>query len=192
MRIERGERLVEEQRARLARERACERDTLTLPTGKLPRPRPRQVRDAEPLELLARRRAAREADVALDAEVRKERVVLEHEPDRPLLGRQIPPRRGVEEDVLAERDPSPRRPQQARDRPQDGRLPRARGPDERDSLAPDLEAQVEVERAKRNGEVEAERVHSGTSRAATRTARLTRTRSAPSASAVSKSRSNAE
>ena len=52
VRVERGERLVEQQHRRVARERAGERDPLPLAAGKLARPSAREVRDPEPLEEL--------------------------------------------------------------------------------------------------------------------------------------------
>ena len=52
VRVERRERLVEQQHAGVARERAGERDALALAAGELGRPRLREVRDPEPLEVL--------------------------------------------------------------------------------------------------------------------------------------------
>jgi hypothetical protein len=71
--------------------------------------------------------------------VREQRVVLEHVPDRPLLRRAIHPARLVEPHLVAERDSAAIGPREAGNRPQDGRLPGPRRPDERDRLAADLE-----------------------------------------------------
>ena len=66
VRVERGQRLVEQEHRRVARERAGERDTLALATGELLDARPREVADAEPVEQLLdpRRAVGAEADVA--------------------------------------------------------------------------------------------------------------------------------
>jgi hypothetical protein len=64
--------------------------------------------------------------------VREERVLLEQQPDPPLVGRQEQIRRRVEPDLVVERDPPGGRPDEPGDPPQDGRLPRARRPDQRD------------------------------------------------------------
>jgi hypothetical protein len=76
--VERRERLVEQQHARAAGQGAGERDALALaaaePRGELAR----QVGDAQTLEQRRdlRGAGARERDVALDGQVREERVVL--------------------------------------------------------------------------------------------------------------------
>ena len=80
-------------------------------------------------------------------------------PDRAPLGRQVDLRGGVEPRPLAERDAPAVGPAQPGDRAQDGRLARARGPDERDRLGADAQAEAELERAKGDGEVELERLH---------------------------------
>src|SRR5207302_5822993 len=92
--VERGERLVEEEHARPARERARERDPLPLAARELARLRAGEVGDAEALE--ERPVAAREADVPLHGEVREERVVLEEEAGGAALGRQVDAALGVE------------------------------------------------------------------------------------------------
>ena len=86
MRVERGERLVEEQHARVARERARERDALALAARELAGPRLREVRDAEALEQLVDPLLAAVGDVLPHGQVREERVLLEDEPDAPLVG----------------------------------------------------------------------------------------------------------
>src|SRR5581483_3156573 len=131
-------------------------------------------------------------DVAVHAQVREERVVLEDEPDRAPLGRAVHPLLAREPDVAAEPDLAPVRPCQAGDRAQERRLSRSRGADEREGARRHLELQIELERAKGKGDVEVERVHAGISFAARRISALASTSSAPSASAVSKSTSNCE
>ena len=115
VRVERRERLVEQQHARVARERPRQRDPLPLAARQLARLRVREVRDAEALEQLADPLLAAEGDVPRDAQVREERVLLEDEPDASLVGRGGR-RPGVEPDLVVERDP-PLRPQRARRSP---------------------------------------------------------------------------
>ena len=186
MRVERSQRLVEQQHTRVARERPRQRHPLPLAAGELARPRVGEVRDAEALEQLGDALLAAEGDVALDAQVREERVLLEDEPDAPVLGRAAG--RRIEPDLVIDRDPAGR-PRQPGDRPQHGALPGAGGPDERDR-ALDVERELQVERAERKLEVCREGCHVSTSLRTIRSAALTTTSSAPTASAVSKSTEN--
>src|SRR5581483_6680562 len=110
LRVERGERLVEEEDAGVARERAGERDALALAAGELSGVGVGEVRDAEALEELADPGGAAVGDVAADAHVGEERVLLEHEPDAAAVRGAEDALLGVEPDVLAERDPARRRP----------------------------------------------------------------------------------
>jgi hypothetical protein len=151
--VERGHRLVQEQDRGVARERAGQRDALPLATRELRRPRPREVPDAEPVEQLSRARAPAEADVRLDGEVREKRVVLEDEPDAALLRWQVDASCLIER-LAVEDDPPLRGLHEPGDRVQHGRLPCPGRPDERERLAPDLERYLELEGAKRMGEVE--------------------------------------
>jgi hypothetical protein len=104
-RVQGRERFVEEQRLRLSRERPRERDPLSLAAGELARPRTGKPFDPEPPQDVVDRRTSAEANVVLDAQVREERVVLEHEADGALLGRQVDPRLRVEPG-LAAHDPA--------------------------------------------------------------------------------------
>ena len=97
VRVERRERLVEEEHPRIAGERPRERDPLPLASRELVRMRRREVRDAEALEQRVDVAAARaEGDVRAHAQVREEGVVLEHEADAAPLGREREPALGVE------------------------------------------------------------------------------------------------
>ena len=71
--VERGQRLVEQQRLGPAGERSGERDALPLASGQLPHTGAGERRDPEPLEQLRDGRASRraEADVLRDVEVWK-------------------------------------------------------------------------------------------------------------------------
>ena len=123
LRVERAERLVEQQHARFHRERARQRHALPLSAGEL-----RGIAVAEVIELhearadrsraagSPRRRAARarahaqaERDVLEHRHVAEERVVLEDEADAAIL--RAPPRRivAVEQDACRRRAPRARR-----------------------------------------------------------------------------------
>ena len=94
--VEVGERLVEQEQARLANDRARQRDALLLAAGELARRSLQQVADADlggrpgdgAADLVARDadHLQREADVLLDRHVRIERVALEHHRDVALAG----------------------------------------------------------------------------------------------------------
>jgi hypothetical protein len=106
-RVERAERLVEQQHARLHRERTRERDALALAAGELIRHasrEPIELDESQKLEhaaldlglrgpLAARLHADPERDVLEHVHVAEQRVVLEHEPDAALA-------RGPVRDVL--------------------------------------------------------------------------------------------
>ena len=177
MRVERSERLVEQQHRRVPREGPGERDALTLAAGELSGTRVCEVRDPEPLEQVAD--GAGVGHVRTNAHVREKRIVLEDEADAPLLRRQSAPRRAVE------RHASARRLQQTGDDAQHRRLARSRRPHERDG-ALDGERQLEVESAKRNAEVEEEASHLRVRSSSA----LTSTSNPPSARAVWKSTAN--
>jgi hypothetical protein len=147
-RIERRERLVEQQRARLEGERAGERHALLLAAGEL---RGKPV--AEPFEpdereeiggaastLVDRRiaHAQRIGDVLPDAHVRKQRIRLEHDA---ALART----HGCRGHVLApEADAARLGPEEAGDQLEQGRLAAAAGTNAHDELARlDLKAEVE-------------------------------------------------
>ncbi len=189
MGVERGERLVQEQHARVARERPREGDALPFATRELAGPRLRQVRDVEALEQLADTLLAAVRDVRLDAQVREERVLLEDEPDLPLVGPAEEPAVDVDPHVVVERHPAGAGPHQARDHAQDRGLARARGPHERDR-ALDLEREAQLKGAKREGEVRREGCHERISLNETSSTALIATSSPPIATATSKLTAN--
>ena len=98
-----------------------------------------EVRDAEALEQLVGALLARVRHVLADVHVREERVLLEHEADGALLGRQVDPLPGVEPGLVAEAHRAAGGPVQAGHRAQGRGLPGAGRADERDRLATDLE-----------------------------------------------------
>src|SRR3954469_24409583 len=171
MRVERRERLVEQQDARVACKRACKSDALLLTTRERPRSRVRERVEPEPPEELGHVAPRAKGDVLPDGEMREEGVLLEDVADAPLLRRQRDP--PVEPHVVSERDPSGRGPNEAGDRAQDRRLAGAGRAGERDG-ARDVEAQVDVEGAKRNPELCSESVHAEATLSATRIAALIR------------------
>ena len=139
VRIERGQRLVEEDHARPAGESPGESDPLPLASRDRRRPRVGEMGDAEALEVLAGALLAGVRDVLSNGQVREQCVFLEDEADAPLVRLAEEPARAVEPDVVAERYPSPRRTHEARDRPEHRALAGARRPDEGDGA-------VDVER----------------------------------------------
>ncbi len=161
VRVERGQRLVEQQHLRVAAERTGHRDALALAAGEPVRLLAREVPDVQALEQLAHARGVRapERDVGRNRHVREERVLLEDQPDGAAVGRPVELARRVQPDVVAERDPSVRRPLQPRDVAQDRGLARPARPDERERLGADAQTGAELERTKGVGEVELERRH---------------------------------
>ena len=138
VRVERRHRLVEEEHARRARERPRERNALPLAAGELRRPRAGEVLDPQPPEQPVGAPSA-ERDVLLDGQVREEGVLLEDVADRALFRPPVDAAGPVVPDVLATCDRARPRTHEARDRPQDGRLPSAGRPDEREGLGFDVE-----------------------------------------------------
>ena len=130
--IERREGLVEQEHIGIACECACERDALALTARQLVRAGVREVRDPEALEVFVDPLTARVRDVLPDGQVGEEGVLLEDEPDPPVLRRTRHPALDVEPDLLPERHAPRGRTDEARDRAQYRRLARARRPDQGD------------------------------------------------------------
>ena len=142
--VERCSRLVEQDDPRLLRERTCDHDTLLLAAGQRPETPPRVAEQVEPRERLGRGPAIPQTLLGERAEVRRaaeEHVLAHRHPGRSrgLLrddGEQ-PGELGPTEPggvAAVERDGA-REGHQARDRPQQRRLPRPVRADERDPLA---------------------------------------------------------
>ena len=142
-----GQRLVHQERLRLADDRAAHGHALPLAAGQrgrlalevlLQAEHPGHLGDPAP-DLVLRRLALLQAEgeVLLDGHVRVERVVLEHHRDVAVLGRQ------VVDDPAADGDRARGDLLQPGDRPQRGRLAAAGGPDEDHELAVvDVQAQA--------------------------------------------------
>ena len=192
VRVERRERLVEQQDARLEGERPRERDPLALATRQLADAGRSEMGDSEPFEQVGHRRSATgaEADVREHVEVGEERVLLEEVSHPATLGRHVDASLGVEPGPIAERDDAGPRPQQPGDHPQHRRLPGSRRADEgRRGAVRDGQLDGRVEATKGMGEVDAER-HRVRSLTERRVTALMITRTALIASATLKSRSN--
>ena len=156
LRVERAERLVEQQHLGLDRHGAGERDALALAAGELRRIALLQAGELHEVEQfggaaadlgLGRPRRAgpdlqAEADILGHGHVPEQRVVLEHEADIALLHGAV---RGV---LVAEKDGAAGRPLEPGDQAQQRRLAGAGGPEKRDQLArPDVERNL-VQRRK--------------------------------------------
>ena len=146
-RIEVGERLVEQERLRLAHDRAAERDALALAARQLRRPAIEQAVDSQhPRHLShafvdARRldmsHLQTECEVLANGLVRIERVALEHHRQIALL------RRHARHVVAVDQDAPAGRRVEAGDQPKHGALAAARRPNEHQQLAVgDLEIEV--------------------------------------------------
>jgi autonomous glycyl radical cofactor GrcA len=122
--VEVGQRLVHQERRRLAHDRAAQRHALALATAQRARAPREQVLDPEPpgdrADAVAARgnplHLQREPHVVLDAHVRIERVGLEDHRDVAVL------RRDVVDDAVGDPDLPGRRLFQPRDHPQRRRL----------------------------------------------------------------------
>ena len=116
VRVECGERLVEEEDCRVARERPRECDTLPLATRELAGAGAGEMRDPKALQQVVDSLSASEGNVATHVEVREERVLLEDEPNRAALRRKVDPGRGVKPNLRTEGDAAMLGPKQPRNR----------------------------------------------------------------------------
>ena len=154
--VERRERLVHEQEARLREEGAADRDALLLAAGETPRSPVEQVADAEEIDdrverdrPVPRRRALPAVpEVVPHAQVREEARVLEDVADAPALHRHVDPARRIVEHVAVRHDPTFVGPEQAGDRGDDRGLAGAGAPEERrEPVRVGAERRVEAEAA---------------------------------------------
>ena len=154
VRVQSGERLVEEQHAGTARQGAGEGDALALAARQRAGPLLREVRDPKALEQLVDAPVPGVGDVLPDGQVREEGVLLEHEPHTALLRACD---RGPCSTSSQASPSSATRPESGRIRPaitpqRPMVLPGTRRPDERDG-ALDLEREPQLVRAKTECEV---------------------------------------
>jgi len=115
-RIEGGERLVEQEKARVDRQGARQRHTLRLAARKRPRFGIRMLAETEPVEPGSSAssrfagpdaaRAKTEGDVLERGEMGEQQVILEDHADRTALGREMDAARDVLEDDIIELDAS--------------------------------------------------------------------------------------
>ena len=137
------ERLIEQQYFRIARERAGKRDTLALAARELVGLARLEAVEVHTLQQRCCLRRALglgdvvhgEPHVVERREMRKERIILEHEPDGARLRRHHDTEGAVEPDVGARNNAAGGRPVEARDGAQNRRLARARRADKREQLA---------------------------------------------------------
>ena len=172
LRVQRRERLVEQQQRGVGGERPGQRDPLGLAAGEPAGTAPGEAADAEPVEVrlgvpsrLGAAPAAgpgREGDVVDDAQVREEPVGLEDQPDRPLLGRHEAAGAGVVEDGVAEPYPAVGDRRQPGQDPQQGGLAGPVGAEHAEHL-PRLDhgGDIEPERVALDGDVDVERPRGG-------------------------------
>ena len=142
-----GQRLVHQERLRLAHDGPAHRDPLPLPAGERGRLALQVLLDAQHRghladpapDLVVRQLALLEAErqILLHRHMRVKRVVLEHHRDVTILGRQ------VIDDLAADADRAGRYLLQPRDRPQRRGLAASRRPDQNHELAiADLQAEL--------------------------------------------------
>src|SRR5208283_2122005 len=81
-------------------------------------------------------------EVALYTQMGKEAGALEDHTHTPVFGRDIQPRRAVEEGLIVKNDGAPVRFAQSRYEPDQGRFAGARWAEDTDPLSPDREVQV--------------------------------------------------
>ena len=115
-RVQGGQGLVQQQQPRLPDHRPGQRHPLGLAAGQGPGPGPGVAGQADPVQPGPGPAAGLgpaqppgpqpEGHVLQRRQVREEQVVLEHEPDRPLLGRHPGSGRGVLQDGTVEHDPA--------------------------------------------------------------------------------------
>ena len=136
-RVERGQRLVHQQRARARQQRPPDGHALPFAARQGVRPARQQVADAEQVDHVGQGRAVgtarqpvAEQQVAAHAQVRKEPAFLKHDAERALVRRHIGTVAAVEQAAPCHLEAAARRAQQARHRVQQGRLARTAAADD--------------------------------------------------------------
>jgi len=132
--VDRAQRLVQQQRAGIAQQRAADLDPLLLAARKAPRPPREQRPDAEQRDdfvetdeaVGSRREAFAVAKIGGDAHVRKQPRLLEHVAEAPQPRRHVDSRRGIEEYDPAHRYAAFLRPRQTGDQIEQRGLSRPR------------------------------------------------------------------
>ena len=130
--VEGSERLVEQQHAGVGRESTRERDPLAFTARQLRRPGAGPVLEPDAFDPTHRTPSSLRAagapgpqpkrHVVEDAQVGEEEVILEHEADGPLLGRDVASGRRLFERLALELDTAGLNRDESRDGPQQGRL----------------------------------------------------------------------
>ena len=158
-RIKGTERLVEQQNTGLASECACERDTLTLASRQLPRPRVSKVPNPEAIEEVRTISPPRKAHVPGNRQMWEQSVILRHVADAPPFGLPIDAACGVKPELATERNPPGPGMLEAGDRSKQRRLAGPRHANKRNRLCPERQRRAEIERAPGEGDVDIEEVH---------------------------------
>ena len=166
-RVERGERLVEEQDGRTAHHRARERHALLLTAGDLSGPALLETGESEAVDQASRTRAALlplEAVPAIehvleDRHVREERQALEDIADGAPLRGQADPTGRVEEQAARRDHAAVLGLREARDQPQGERLAGAGGSEKDRQLRADLPGDIEFEAGQRRPQRHGEAAH---------------------------------
>ncbi len=192
-RVERPERLVEQQDLRIAGERAGERRALALTAGQPGGPRVRQICDPDSLEQIRTVAPGGEAHVARDGQMREQAIVLGQIADASVLGADVNAALSVKPGPRAKCDPPNARSLQAGDRPEQRRLAGAGRSDQGDRLRSDGQPRAKLESATREDDVDVKGLHEWTSSFdASRMAAATIMSSTPIATAWSRFASNSE
>ncbi len=141
-RVQRRQRLVQQQQLRARGERSGERDPLSLPAGERPGPAGGELGQPERLQPAQRGgpgggprdspAAQPEGDVVPRGQMREQQVVLKNHPDRAALCRDEDSLRRVVQDEAGQADPARVDRLQPGQRPQQGGLARAVGPENGD------------------------------------------------------------
>ncbi len=181
-RIERGQRLVHQQRRRAAQQGAPDRDPLALAARERARPAREQALDAEQLDHLAEPRGVGERgrepaavqQVLAHREMGKKAAFLEHVAEPALVRGQIDAARAIEQGSAADHDPAAPRSDQAADHVDHRGLAGARVAEQRDDTAVAGKVHVDLEAADPARDLDLEAAH-----AAIRRARLRPSSSAP-------------
>ncbi len=144
--VERTERLIEQQHARIAGECAGEGDPLALAARELAWLGAGEMLEAEAPEQVRTVSLAGESHIARHRQVGKEPVILGEVADPAPARGQINPAAGIEPRLAAQRDPSGLWTLQTGDGPQQRRLSGTGGADQRDRLGRDVQRDAEIER----------------------------------------------
>ena len=192
-RVQRSERLVEQQDLGFTGQRSRQCHTLPLASGELVWPRGGKLADANPFQQVGPVAFGGEPNVGRHREMGEQSVVLREVADKTTLWREVDAALGVEPRIVAERDVPGAGVLEAGDRSQDAGLARPGRPDQGDGLRAEGQFRAKLERPPREDDVDVEYVHVCTASLETRRiAALTMISSTPTEIAWSRLASNRE